>query len=146
MGEDQPDRSDRPDDQEDQDGQDGQEAQEQSPVSEDEVAEIEEERERRLAPENRPDNAEVDNTDADLPTVREFDERDAEERSEEGQGTADPGEKFREIKPSEDEVAEIEEERERRLAPENRPDNAEVDNTGDDMPEVAKDDEPPTED
>ena len=36
---------------------------------------------------------------------------------------------FRENPPSEDEVAEIEAERERRLAPENRPDNAEVDNT-----------------
>ena len=37
---------------------------------------------------------------------------------------------FRENPPSDEEVAEIEEERERRLAPENRPDNAEVDNTG----------------
>ncbi len=34
---------------------------------------------------------------------------------------------------------EIEAERERRLAPENRPENAEVDNTGDNMPDVAKD-------
>ncbi len=32
-------------------------------------------------------------------------------------------------KPSDEEVKEIEEERERRLDPENRPDNAEVDNT-----------------
>jgi hypothetical protein len=35
-------------------------------------------------------------------------------------------------------VAEIEAERERRLAPENRPENTEIDNTGDNMPEIAK--------
>ena len=34
---------------------------------------------------------------------------------------------------------EIEAERERRLAPENRPENAEIDNTGENMPDVAKD-------
>jgi hypothetical protein len=36
------------------------------------------------------------------------------------------------------EVAEIEAERERRLAPENRPENAEIDNTGENMPDIAK--------
>ena len=119
--------------------------QQEAPISEEERAEIEEDRKRRLDPDNRPDNAEVDNTDAELPTVEEFNRRDAEERSEEGQGTADPAEKFREIKPSEEEIAEIEEERKRRLDPDNRPDNAEVDNTGDKMPEIAKDDAPPEE-
>ena len=121
----------------------GQEDEQEPQLSQDELTEIEEERKRRLDPENRPENAEVDNTDAELPTVEEFENRDAEDRSEEGQGTADPAEKFREIQPSEEEIAEIEEERQRRLAPENRPDNAEVDNTGDNMPEVAKDDSPP---
>ena len=38
-----------------------------------------------------------------------------------------------------DSVVEIEAERERRLAPENRPENSEVDNTGDRMPDVARD-------
>jgi hypothetical protein len=91
--------------------------------------EIEAERERRLAPENRPDNAEVDNTDKTLPTVEEWAEQHADEDQEGSAGTADPSEVFRENPPSEDEVEEIEAERERRLAPENRPDNAEVDNT-----------------
>lgn len=107
-----------------------------------EVEEIEAERERRLAPENRPDNAEVDNTDATLPTVEEFAELNAGEEQEGSAGTSDPSQAFREIHPSEEEVAEIEEERERRLAPENRPDNAEIDNTGENMPDVAKDDQP----
>ena len=52
-------------------------------------------------------------------------------------GTGDPGERFAE-RPPESEVAEIEAERERRLAPENRPENTEIDNTGDNMPEIAK--------
>lgn len=34
--------------------------------SEEEIKEIEEERERRLDPENRPENAEVDNTERDF--------------------------------------------------------------------------------
>jgi hypothetical protein len=42
-------------------------------------------------------------------------------------------------KPPQERIDEIEAERERRLAPENRPDNTEVDNTGDNMPDVAKD-------
>ena len=106
---------------------------------EEKVREIEEERERRLDPDNRPENAVVDNTDAELPTVREFEELNADEADEAAAGTADPTEKFREDKPSEEEVREIEEERERRLDPDNRPENAEVDNTGDNMPDIAKD-------
>ena len=42
-------------------------------------------------------------------------------------------------KPPQERIDEIEAERERRLDPENRPENAEVDNTGDNMPDVAKD-------
>ena len=94
-----------------------------------EIDEIEEERQRRLAPENRPDNAEVDNTGATLPTVEEFEELNADEETEGSAGSADPSEAFRDIDPSEEERAEIEEERQRRLAPENRPDHAVVDNT-----------------
>ena len=52
-------------------------------------------------------------------------------------GTGDPGEGFAE-RPPDSEVAEIGAERERRLVPENRPENAQIDNTGDHMPEVAK--------
>ena len=96
--------------------------------SEQEQQEIEAERERRLAPENRPENAEIDNTDATLPTVEAFREQNAD--GEGVAGTADPSKFFRENPPSEEEVAEIEAERERRLAQENRPDGAEVDNTG----------------
>ena len=99
----------------------------------DEVEEIEAERKRRLAAENRPDNAEVDNTGDNMPDIAR------EDHSGEGaEGTADPSRTFRENPPSEDEVEEIEAERKRRLAPENRPDNAEVDNTGDNMPDIAK--------
>lgn len=109
------------------------EADETSPESDvpadSEIAEVERERERRLAPENRPENAEVDNTGATLPTVEEFERQHAEEETEGSAGHADPSEVFREMRPSEEEVAEIEKERERRLAPENRPENAVVDNT-----------------
>jgi hypothetical protein len=105
---------------------------------ESEVAEIEAERERRLAPDNRPENAEIDNTDTTLPTVEEFARRDAGDEQEGSAGSSDPAAAFREIEPSEEEVAEIEAERERRLAPENRPENTEIDNTGDNMPEIAK--------
>ena len=101
--------------------------------------EIEAERERRLAPENRPENAEVDNTDATLPTVEEFEELNRGEEQEGSAGSSDPSAAFRRIHPSDEEVAEIEAERERRLAPENRPENTEVDNTGENMPDVAKD-------
>ena len=99
-------------------------------ADEDEIAEIEAERKRRLAPENRPDNAEVDNSGETLPTVEEFARLNEGEDQEGTAGRADPSEVFRENPPSDEEVAEIEEERKRRLAPENRPDNAEVDNTG----------------
>jgi hypothetical protein len=102
------------------------------------VQEIEQERGRRLDPENRPENAVVDNTDTTLPTVEEFAEMNKAEESEGSAGTADPSEKFRENPPSEDEVKEIEEERARRTDPANRPDNTEVDNTGDNMPDIAK--------
>jgi hypothetical protein len=95
----------------------------------DERAEIEAERERRLAPENRPDEAEVDNTDADLPTVRAFEEEHADDDVEGAAGSSDPSAAFRDIEVSDEEREEIEAERERRLAPENRPDHAEVDNT-----------------
>lgn len=44
-------------------------------------------------------------------------------------GTSDPSKRFRENPPDEDEQKEIEEERERRLDPENRPEGSEVDNT-----------------
>ena len=111
--------------------------------SDDEVSEIEEERARRLDPDNRPDNAEVDNTDAELPTVEEFARREAEEKDGSEQGTSDPSEKFRQMEIPEEEQAEIAEERERRLDPDNRPDNAEVDNTGDAMPDIARDENQP---
>jgi hypothetical protein len=107
--------------------------------SQSEIEEIEAERERRLDPENRPENAEIDNSDRELPTVKEFEGLNADDEQEGSAGSADPSEVFRKMKPSEEEIAEIEEERERRLAPENRPENAEVDNTGENMPDVAKD-------
>jgi len=44
-------------------------------------------------------------------------------------GTGDPSKKFREMDVSEEEQAEIEQTREERLDPENRPESAEVDNT-----------------
>jgi len=111
--------------------------------SDDEVSEIEQERAQRLDPDRRPDNAEVDNTDADLPTVEEFARREAEEKDGDEQGTSDPSERFRAIEVSEEEQAELEEERRRRLDPDNRPANAEVDNTGDRMPEIARDENQP---
>ncbi len=115
--------------------------------SEDERARIEEEREQRLDPDNRPENAEIDNADAELPTVKEFAQREAEEADDEAeQGSADPTEKFREIEVSDEEREEIEAERERRLDPDNRPENAEVDNTGDKMPDIAKAENQPDDD
>jgi hypothetical protein len=103
-------------------------------------AEIEAERARRLDPDNRPAHAEVDNSEADLPTVEEFARREAEEaEGDDDGGSADPGERFREIEVSDEERREIEAERARRLDPDNRPANAEIDNTGDAMPDVARD-------
>jgi hypothetical protein len=102
-----------------------------------EVEEIEQERERRLDPANRPDGAVVDNTGDRMPDIARSDP----DESAEGQaGHADPGEVFRENPPDDDEVREIEEERERRLDPANRPDGAEVDNTGENMPDFLKED------
>lgn len=104
----------------------------------DQVREIEQERAQRLDPANRPANAEIDNTNAELPTVEEFKKLNADE-AEASAGTSDPAEAFRENPPSDEEVREIEEERKRRLDPANRPETAEVDNTGDNMPDFAKD-------
>lgn len=95
---------------------------------------IEAERARRLAPESRPPGAEVDNTGDNAPDLSAVDPS-ADLSPEEAAaidgtgGTSDPSAGFREIRPSEEEVAEIESERARRLAPENRPPGAEVDNT-----------------
>jgi hypothetical protein len=116
-------------------------------TTEEEHPDVEAERERRLDPDNRPDNAEVDNSDAELPTVEEFARREAEDdQGDDDGGSADPSERFRELEVSEEERAEIEAERERRLDPDNRPDNAEVDNTGDAMPDIAKDENQPGQD
>ena len=86
------------------------------------------------------DNTEVDNTDETLPTVEAWEEEHGDDEDMDGSsGSADPAAKFRDIEVSEEEQQQIEEERQERLDPENRPDNAEVDNTGDNMPDVAKD-------
>jgi len=53
---------------------------------------------------------------------------------------SDPGRAFRENPPDGHEVEEIEQERERRLDPANRPDGAVVDNTGENMPDFLKED------
>ena len=45
-------------------------------------------------------------------------------------GSSDPSKRFKENPPDEDEQKEIEETREERLDPENRPEGSEVDNTG----------------
>src|SRR4051812_42747290 len=112
--------------------QDQESAQDQDRGPDQDREEIEEERERRLDSDNRPENAEIDNSDATLPTVEEFARINADDDDAEGSaGTADPSQFFRDNPPSDEEVREIEEERERRLDPENRPENAEVVNTGD---------------
>ncbi len=95
-------------------------------VPEDEQEEIEEERERRLDPDNRPEGATVDNTDGMPEVVQEFDE----EHPTDAAGTSDPAQAFRDMEVSEEEQQEMAEERERRLDPDNRPEGAEVDNTG----------------
>lgn len=97
------------------------------PLSEEERDSIDEERRRRLDPASRPEGAEVDNTHATLPTLEAWR---AEQDTEAGLGTADPSKVFRETEVSEEERAAIAEERERRLDPANRPEGAEVDNTG----------------
>lgn len=87
---------------------------------------LEQERRRRLDPANRPEGAEVDNTDATLPTLEAWQ---AEQGDEPTPGRSDPSQVFREMEVSEEEKAEIAAERERRLDPANRPEGAEVDNT-----------------
>ena len=60
------------------------------------------------------------------------DENPTDEHSAEDEGkagSADPSKRFREMEISEEEQREIEEERQERLDPDNRPDNSEVDNT-----------------
>jgi hypothetical protein len=48
-------------------------------LSESEIEEIEQERQRRTAPENRPDGAEVDNTDRDFDPIQgKFEDSDTE--------------------------------------------------------------------
>jgi hypothetical protein len=107
-------------------------------MSQEEIDEIEAERKRRLDPENRPDMAEVDNTDLEFDFERE-ELVDADElaREKKAEGDAD-GEVSRTpaqggLPPLDDipeeEIDEIEAERKQRLDPENRPDMAEVDNT-----------------
>ena len=97
---------------------------------EDVIEEIEQERERRLDPANRPEGAEIDNSGVTLPTVEAF----QAEQEDAPVGTSDPGEAFRENPPSEEEIKKIEEERARRLADENRPEGAVIDNTVGDSP------------
>ncbi|MGA8255131.1 MAG: hypothetical protein WB767_01005 [Nocardioides sp.] len=77
----------------------------------------------------RPSGTEVDNSGVRLPTVEKFAEMTAGEDVDGSAGRADPSAAFRDLEVSDEERAEIEEERERRLAPENRPPGAEVDNT-----------------
>jgi hypothetical protein len=62
--------------------------------------------------------------------MTDSDDKHDDPAAEEGSaGSSDPGAKFRENPPDEQEQKEIEEERERRLDPENRPEGSEVDNT-----------------
>lgn len=79
---------------------------------------------------DRPPNAEVNNT-GELPeVVKEFERLNEGEEVEGKAGSSDPSRRFREQPPpSDEELAQHEEQRERRLDPENRPDKAEVDNT-----------------
>lgn len=91
-----------------------------------ELAEIEAERERRLDPANRPEGSEVDNTDATLPTLEAWE---AEHADDETPGRSDPSQVFREQEISDEDREAMAAERERRLDPANRPENAEVDNT-----------------
>ena len=100
------------------------------PPADDVIEEIEKERERRLDSANRPEGAEIDNSDVTLPTVAAFNA----EQEDTAAGTSDPAESFRENPPSEEEIKEIEEERARRLADANRPEGAVIDNTVGDSP------------
>ena len=98
-------------------------------LSQQEIEEIEKAREERFRDENRPENAEVDNTDADLPTVQRFREMTEGEDVEGEAGSSDPSKRFREMEIPPERVDEIEQTREQRLDPENRMENAEVDNS-----------------
>jgi hypothetical protein len=98
-------------------------------LSQQEIEEIENTREERLDPANRPENAEVDNSGKTLPTVEKFKEMTAGEEVEGEAGSSDPSKKFREMEIPEERVDEIENTRETRLDPDNRPENAEVDNS-----------------
>ncbi len=98
-------------------------------LTDDERNARERERSERLATENRPDNSEVDNSGVTLPTVEKFAKMTEGEDIDGSAGSSDPSAAFREMEVSDEERAEIEAERDRRLAPENRPENAEVDNT-----------------
>ena len=63
--------------------------------------------------------------------MTEADDQRHDPAAEEGSaGSADPSKAFRENPPDEGEIQEIEEERDRRLDPENRPQGSEIDNTG----------------
>jgi hypothetical protein len=69
-------------------------------------------------------------TDADEKEPKDDSSGDDDPSAEEGSaGTSDPSKRFRENPPDEDEQKEIEETREERLDPENRPEGSEVDNT-----------------
>ena len=107
-------------------------------MSQEEIDEIEADRERRLAPENRPEMAVVDNTDKDLDDLASGGASDSDSDSESDRDGADGSESSGRGKSSglpdpeeisQEELDEIEAERERRLAPENRPETAVVDNT-----------------
>ena len=98
-------------------------------LSQQEIEEIERTREERLDPANRPENAEVDNSGQTLPTVEKFKEMTAGEDVEGEAGSSDPSKRFREMEIPQERVEEIEQTREQRLDPENRMENAEVDNS-----------------
>ena len=62
--------------------------------------------------------------------MTDADDKHDDPAAEEGSaGSSDPSQRFRENPPDEQEQQEIDEERKRRLDPENRPEGAEVDNT-----------------
>jgi hypothetical protein len=102
----------------------------QQDLSPEEIEDIEQTRKERLDPANRPENAEVDNTgETPLPTVEKFEKLNEGEDVEGVAGSSDPSKRFREMDVPESTLDEIEQTREMRLDPENRPENAEVDNS-----------------
>lgn len=99
-------------------------------LSQQEIEDIEQTRQERLDPDNRPENAEVDNTgETPLPTVEKFAQMNEGEDVEGSAGSSDPSKRFREMEVPQETVEEIEHTRETRLDPDNRPENAEVDNS-----------------